>query len=47
MDIDPCCQARRPSDQVSTKAGEDHSVRFGELGVGPSDGYIKLSGLSA
>ena len=22
MDIDPCCRARRPSDQVSTKPGE-------------------------
>ena len=26
MDIDPCCRARRPSDQVSTKPGELHTA---------------------
>ena len=29
MNTDPCCHARRPSDQVSTKAGELHPWRLG------------------
>ena len=28
MDTDPCCRARRPSDQVSTKPGELHLGRI-------------------
>jgi hypothetical protein len=29
MDIDPCCRARQPSDQVSTKPGELHAALAG------------------